>query len=387
MNKTKWDDKVEAFLYWNICATFFFLPISTSLLEISSGLMLAVWIFSGNFIRSRGRWWHEAWVKPVLLFMLLPIVALLWTDDLVRGVDLASKSYYWLLSFVVASVSFTRFPYKRIVDAFLLGLSITSLVVLLQLVGVIPIKAGRAVAFMGPITLSLLFVLGIVLLSFYFTKSHSRREKVVFTVVMLSYLIGLAVSGGRIGYLVCILLTPLILHNILGRRYILGLVAAAVLGAVIVASVPIVRQRVVEVQKNSVAYFSSGQKNSSVGFRFQMWSGALQMLRDNPILGVGTGGFNSAIQKYSDEPRLRMFDQPHNSYLYVASSFGLVGIVSFGWLIVVFFRKGWPCRHTIGGYSLVAFALVLFLGSLTDSQILSLATAKLFALFMGARVE
>jgi O-antigen ligase len=387
LNRPTWDDKIEAFLYWNICATFFFLPISTSLLEISSSLALAVWIFSGNFIKTRGRWWNEVWVKPVLLFMLLPVVALLWTDDLVRGVDLASKSYYWFLSFMVASVSFARYSYKRIVDAFLLGLFITSLIVLLQLVGIIPIKSGRAVAFMGPITLSLLFVLGITLISFYFLRTPALRGKILIMIVMLLYVVGLAVSGGRIGYLVCILLSPLILHNILGRRYILGLATAVILGAVIAVSVPVVQQRAMETLNNTEAFFTSNQKNSSVGLRFQMWSGAVHMFLDNPLLGVGTGGFNSAIREYTKEPRLHTFDQPHNSYLYVASSFGIVGIVSFGWIIVVFFRKGWHLRHRIEGYSLVAFALVLFLGSMTDSQILSLATAKMFALFMGARVE
>ena len=387
LNKSTWDDKIEAFLYWNICATFFFLPISTSLLEISSSLALAVWIFSGNFIKTRGRWWNEAWVKPVLLFMLLPVVALLWTDDLVRGVDLASKSYYWFLSFMVASVSFARYSYKRIVDAFLLGLFITSFVVLLQLVGIIPIKSGRAVAFMGPITLSLLFVLGITLISFYFSRTPALRGKILIIIVMLLYVVGLTVSGGRIGYLVCILLSPLILHNILGRRYILGLTAAVILGAVIAVSVPVVQQRAMETLNNTEAFFTSNQKNSSIGLRFQMWSGAVHMFLDNPLLGVGTGGFNRAIREYTEEPRLHAFDQPHNSYLYIASSFGIVGVLSFGWIIVVFFRKGWHLRHRIEGYSLVAFALVLFLGSMTDSQILSLATAKMFALFMGAKVE
>ena len=386
-NKRTWDGKVEIFLYWNICAVFFFIPISTSLLEISSVLALAVWLFSGKWIRDRGKWWHEAWVKPVLLFMFLPLIALLWAEDLARGLDLASKSYYWLLSFTVASLSFKHYSYKRLLDAFLWGLLFSACVVVLQVVGIVPLEGARAAAFMGPITLSLFFVLGMVLISYYFSRAPTLRQKTVTVAVMLLFAFGLAATGGRIGYLICLLLSPWILYNLFGRRYILGMVVAVSLAVVVVATVPVVRQRVVEAVKNTEAFLAGGQKNSSVGLRFQMWSGAVHIFLDNPLLGVGTGGFNSAIREYSDEPLLQGFDQPHNSYLYIASSYGAVGLFSLFWLFAVFFLKGWRARNTLEGCSIIAFALVFFLGSMTDSQILSLATAKMFSLFMGMKID
>jgi len=382
-NKRTWGGKVELFLYWNICAVFFFIPISTSLLEISSVLALAVWLFSGTCVRDRHKWWHEAWVKPVLLFMFLPLIALLWAEDLGRGLDLASKSYYWLLSFTVASLSFKEYSYKRVIDAFLLGLLFSACVVALQVFGIVPLKGGRAAAFMGPITLSLFFVLGIVLVSYYFSRASTLRQKIAAAAVMVLFVFSMAATGGRIGYLVCLLLSPWILYNIFGRRYILGMVIAASLAVAVVATAPVVQQRAVDTVKNTEAFLAGIQKNSSVGLRFQMWSGAVQIFLDNPLLGVGTGGFNRAIREYSDEPLLRGFDQPHNSYLYIASSYGAVGLFSLFWLFGVFFLKGWRARNTLEGYSIVAFALVLFLGSMTDSQILSLATAKMFSLFVG----
>jgi O-antigen ligase len=78
---------------------------------------------------------------------------------------------------------------------------------------------------------------------------------------------------------------------------------------------------------------------------------------------------------------------PHNSFFYIAVSYGIVGLACFFWLLAMYFRKGWRHRNTVAGYSMLAFGLVLLTGSLTGTQINSLATGYLFALFMGLPAE
>ncbi len=112
------NDLADKLLFWSLCATFFFIPIATSPLEIASILALAVWIFSEKYIKDRKRLLNEKWTKPVILFMLIPLFGLLWTEDLSDGLDFAGKSYYWLYPFVVASMCY-KYPAKYLIYAFL----------------------------------------------------------------------------------------------------------------------------------------------------------------------------------------------------------------------------------------------------------------------------
>lgn len=117
-----------------------------------------------------------------------------------------------------------------------------------------------------------------------------------------------------------------------------------------------------------------------------MWDGAVKIFLENPVIGVGTGGYQLAMKKY-EIPNLalihRDFSDPHNSYLYMAANFGILGIISLFWLFSVLLKNGWRNRHNITGFAILSYTLVLMIGSLTGTQILSLATAFLFAVFTG----
>ncbi len=89
------------------------------------------------------------------------------------------------------------------------------------------------------------------------------------------------------------------------------------------------------------------------------------------------------MEQFRTNPSWPRAVQPHNSFLYMMVSFGLPGLASLLWLLYVFLKKGWKARSNIVGYSVLAYGLVLIIGSLTDTQVLSVQTAELFAVFMG----
>jgi hypothetical protein len=86
-------------------------------------------------------------------------------------------------------------------------------------------------------------------------------------------------------------------------------------------------------------------------------------------------------------PRPSRYTHPHSSFLYLASSFGVLGLSTYIWVMVVFLRKGWRGRYGIAGYSVLTFGLVLLIGGLTDTQFLTLASGEMFALLMGLETE
>jgi O-antigen ligase len=199
------------------------------------------------------------------------------------------------------------------------------------------------------------------------------------------YVFSLSVNIGRIGYFAFAFLSPWILYTLLGRKHIIIFVVFVSALLMILSLSPTVQHRTNKAVDEIKEYYN-GDKNTSVGRRLHMWEGAIKIFLENPVIGVGTGGYANAMKKYRDDPALpEYFSHPHNSFLYMAVSFGTIGLIIFIWLLVIFFKKGWQARSTIEGFSVLSFGAVLLIGSMTDTQIMSLATGNIFALMVGIR--
>lgn len=374
-------DKVaDKLLFWSFCCMFFFIPVATSPAVIAGALSLAIWVFSGKFVKDRQKWLKEEWCMPVVLFMLLPWAGLLWTEDFATGLDLASKSYYWLYAFAIASLSLHNYQ-KTLIISYLSGLSLSAGISILQYIGLVPMPKGYPAGFMGYINYSLLLVFGLLILSFYYQKVKNRKYKILLLFLMAIYLFNLSINRGRIGYLAFVILSPWMLYNILGRKHFLKIASGMLVMVVILSLSPVVRDRTKHALDDVKAYYQQGKILTSIGARLYMWDRAIKIFLKHPVIGAGTG-----IKYNLVEPGLSLFFvHPHNSFLYIASSYGIVGLSLFLWLLIVFIKKGWQARETVEGFSVLSFGAVLLIGSLTDTQILSLATAKMFALLMGIR--
>ncbi len=382
INKSELNDRL---LLWSFCAMFFFLPVATSPVVISGMISLCIWIFSGKFMRDRHEWPKQVWFKPVILLILLPWIGLLWTDDIYTGFKFAKKSYYWLYAFAIFSL-YHVYSHKMIIKAFLAGLSLTVFISLLQFIGFIPMPKGYPAGLMGHISYSLLLVYGILLISFYYRDAKLKKHRVSAMILIAVFVFSLSINIGRIGYFAFVLLSPWIFYNIFGRKQIIIFAAAVCAVLVILSLSPTVQDRT-KLAGEEIKAFYNGNKNTSVGRRLYMWEGAYKIFLENPVLGAGTGGYQRELAMYRDDPSLPDIIHPHNSFLYMAVSFGIIGLIIFIWLLAVFFKKGWKARTTIGGFSIISFGAVFLIGSMTDTQIISLTTGNMFALLVGIRMD
>ncbi len=73
--------------------------------------------------------------------------------------------------------------------------------------------------------------------------------------------------------------------------------------------------------------------------RIQQWKETITMLRDRPILGAGLSGYQKTVAPYHKQKHIEIYQYPHNSILNFWSEMGLLGVIAFLWLIVIFFRK------------------------------------------------
>jgi O-antigen ligase len=374
------EDPVDHLLFGGICLLFLMLPIATGP-AVGAGLfVLAVWILSGRFLADLRRWSGELWFWLVVGLVALPWAGLLWSLDPIGGLGFARKSYYWLLAFAVASLATSRKDPALPVKCYILGLSVHVVVILLQGAGIVPLKYATP-GLIGYVTFSVLLGFGIVLLSFCFRISRGK-EKIGIALLLAGHVAALAVIPGRAGYMVFIVLSPWILYNLLGRKrlWIVAVASAVVVGIFFSSST--VRERMA-LGVHEVLTYSDRNWNTAVGLRLHMWEGAIRITRDNPVIGVGTGGYAAAMTEFSYDPEMPVFEQPHNSFLHMTVSYGVFGLLLLLGLLAHLAVRGWKSRDRIDGFAVLVFSAVMVIAGFFDSYILSVSTGHLLALFAG----
>ncbi len=73
--------------------------------------------------------------------------------------------------------------------------------------------------------------------------------------------------------------------------------------------------------------------------RIDVYQATLEMIKDNPVFGVGFGGFRYAVSKYIDISGNIVPEQAHNDYLEFIAGGGLVAVVFGVWFLAVFISK------------------------------------------------
>ena len=376
---------MEQILFRGFCVTFFLVPLGTSPFLISGYLTLALWICSGRFITDRRLWLKQPWVAPMLVFVALHWIGLLYTNDLNAGLKFAAKTHYWLFAFAIASIH--RYSPKALLNSFLAGLSLAAAIHIAINSGIIPASQRYAASFINPITYILFLTFGILLLSFYFSKAGTLKGRLLYGAGMLLYFASISLfagAPGRTALLPLVIFFPVIVYNLLGQRSFPKVFAATLLAMAALYFTPVVQSSLNDTTTQIKSYYG-GNPDTSMGLRLHMWNGAVRIFTDNPVIGIGTGGYQSAMAEHANpalDPELA-FNQPHNSFLYMAVSFGAVGALSLCWVFIQSLRAGWRHMEKLTGFSIFAFCSIVAVASLTDTQIIQVHTGILFAMLTG----
>ena len=98
-------------------------------------------------------------------------------------------------------------------------------------------------------------------------------------------------------------------------------------------------------QKNNPKFqaIKNFQGRTAIHSRIQIWKTSIEIIKDNPILGIGLGNFHQKYIEYLpqkiDNPLEYAVIKPHNLYLNLWLETGLLGLISFIWLIIIFYKQ------------------------------------------------
>lgn len=134
----------------------------------------------------------------------------------------------------------------------------------------------------------------------------------------------------------------------IGRSFVVRIVLVACLIAVVLAGTlwlggaPLLSR--LETVPGEVAAKESD--TSERGGRMDVWRATWRLIKDNPVYGVGFGGYWVAIPAYHDASGEHALKQAHNDYLELLASGGLIGAALAAWFIVAFLKRARRCLTT-----------------------------------------
>ena len=136
--------------------------------------------------------------------------------------------------------------------------------------------------------------------------------------------------------------------------------------------------------KSIVTSVYAENETGSTGIRLELWKGALLIFKEHPLLGAGSGNFESNIKKLVQEKKLKatpIIVHAHNIYLQALATRGIVGFTILAASLTALITWGFKEMKShggIGGYVIIFCTILTMAGGLTENN---LGTTKYLAAY------
>jgi O-antigen ligase len=316
------------------------IPFTVALNNIFLAITLLAWLSSGHY-RQR----CAAFVQPVAIvaMALFGVVALATFHGLAdTHLALIHLKKYADLAFIPVFLSLFRDNRSRLLALQAFALSLAAILSLSYLLksGValaLPAIVGNPqypVVFKEHLTHNILMAFAVFLYAWLAVSAKSAWGKSVWCSLALLALINVTVMvHGATGYLVFGGLLLLLGYRYIGWRGILMsiFVLALIASALMTFSNPF-EQRVNKIATEWRQWQPNQPAKTSTGWRLEFYRTTLSVIADQPILGVGTGGFAAAYAKKVEGTGKVATQNPHNEFLLMWAQLGIAGLALLIWL-------------------------------------------------------
>jgi hypothetical protein len=378
-----------------ILVTLIFLAFPTTMAPVNVLLMLFLifWILSGHY-RER---WAAIQANPVNVMALLVYaviaVGVTYTSAPAKDISLHLTKYYKLLLVpLIFSVLDDRVWQQRCMQAFCAGMLFILVSTWLNVWFVLPWSKtqipgwGISHHVVGDYITQNVMMSFFVLLSLTYAqiaKSAAKRYLWLTTGFLAAVSIT-HLSEGRTGYvLLAVTLVAFAFSTLKGRKLWITLIGGMLFLGVALASSKILIQRfdraITEASQSDV------NNKSSIGHRLYNYKKAIELIREKPIVGWGTGAFHSETCRIVEKQDWCDFFSwhPHNQFLFFWVENGLPGLLAYLALIAslvwLALRDKDPQSRTL----LLGFAALLTVDSLFNSPLFSSRENHFFTIMMA----
>lgn len=363
-------------------------PFSTAATSIAIVIVILAWLCSGQALQTLQCSLRHPLGKMLVIFFLVLLLGCLYGDatwqERMDTLGSWRKFFYPLIFLGLFTAPVWQ---RRFLKSFLIVMSIALPLTFLAWFEIIPSRPGRLDGILANnhTTQSLAFVAAIVCCLYFIRKATLRWRFVLGILILLFAIDVLFVSTSRSGYLALMVGTGFAGLLVFGRNRIPLILALLLIvaGTGIFGSKALRSQ--IELGYHQVFNYRHNEEFTPMGARVVFWENTLQLIREKPVFGYGTGSFQREYTrhiegKYSDW-RTTPTGDPHNQYLYILVENGVFGLLVFLTLIVVTIRQGTVIQpHGVIAASVLAAWTAT---SLFNSHFKTFPEGHMLALFLG----
>ena len=383
-------DKTYQYL---LIALAFLMPLTVSGANSIIVIICLLWLFSGDYKAKYNHIISSKLMIASLVFYCLHIIGMLWTEDLLWGLHILHKMWYFLLLFPILFNIVQRKYIKYYLNAFLLAIALTEIVSYLVWFQIIPEFKNASVEnptpFMSHISYNPILTLAIYVVyhNLCFKTNLSLSKFFLYSFFAISMTINMFITGGRAGQVMFFAMLIILIFQFFNNEKIKSLFTVLVLIPLIFFAAyqasPLFKERVDIAVNETINYGVDNNIDGSIGQRITYARNSWDVIKENPIIGIGTGDFPSEYLKINQINTAHMASttNPHNMYVLIAMQLGLIGLVSmlsiFYYQIKISFNASNRLFKDLG----IALPLMFLVIMWSDSYILGHFTTLIFVFF------
>jgi O-antigen ligase len=371
------------------------IPVSTAADNVLLAFILLCWVAGGGYRDKLAAIRHNPVALATLALFSLYLVGTLYTigdTDDVR--DALTKALRLLLIPALMPLMCEAKWRKRGIWAFQGSMLVALLLSYLFWLGALPVNTWLRgteldpVAFKTHITHNVFMAFAAFLFALAAADARTRRGRLALLALCAAATVNVLVMvPGRTGHVVLIvLLTYFLFCQLRAKGLALAGVALGVLATVVLFSPGTMLHKRITMAGDEFQQWRAGAApgpTSSIGQRMEFLRITLDVIRDNPALGVGTGGFAAAYAARANRTGDAPTKNPHNEMLMITAQFGVAGLAVF---LCLFGTQWWLAAQLPGRFEQAAargLVLTIVVASILTSTLIDHPEGLFFVYMSG----
>lgn len=225
----------------------------------------------------------------------------------------------------------------------------------------------------------ILFTVSVILM--IYSLRENKYKSIIFVLIFSSSFIAILFNGTRGVWLGTVFVFFIILGQMLKNNKIIlfiGIFFFAIISSLYL-SVPHIHNRIDSIVNS---------KNQSNHERILIYHSAINIIKDYPILGIGTDNFKDAYQKDYISPKAKEpnLEHAHNLFLERLAENGIIGFLSFmamiGYLLYISWKM-WHYKNNIFGLITVGIVITILLHGVTEYVFAHIIISNIFWILIG----
>ena len=281
--------------------------------------------------------WEIYFVFSFTFYFAVIAINLWWFDGKLHDLDTPSRLLLVLPIFFFirkTSISVSWFIFGVVFSSILAGLIKFGIIDVYYFSKIVTIQTGSFSLFSSIFSLSSLM---------FIEKDNSKIKNTLLCVAFASGMVASFISGGR-GVWIAAILSLIFISIINPMKWsIRSRLSAMLLMVMLFYSAYLtpqtgVKNRIDSAVENTTSWVQNGHANTSSGIRLEMWKASFEVIKENPIIGIGEDNYAKYQKKLIDQGKIDKFAgnflHPHGEYITSLVEQGVIGLLAF--ILVLF---------------------------------------------------